>query len=69
MQYSQIVELGHLVSLALFRQPAQEKENSKFKPVLFRLKLTLCHILAEVTGWGRYIPTYIYNFRFISLVP
>ena len=42
-------------SLALVKQPVSEKENSKSKPALLNLKLTLRYILREMEGLGKYI--------------
>ena len=30
----------------------QEEENSELKPVIFRLKMTLCHTLLDWRGWS-----------------
>ena len=43
--------VDRLGSPALVRQLVKERENSEFKPVKLRLKMTLCHILPERRGW------------------
>ena len=45
------VRLG---SLTLVSQPKEEKENSEFKAIKIRLKMTMCHILYEAEGLGKY---------------
>ena len=40
-----------IIPPALVRQLVQEKENSEFKPVKLRLKMTLRYILPEQRGW------------------
>ena len=48
-------QLDRLGSLALVRQPTQQKENSNFKPTELCLKIDLCHILLNVEGLCKYI--------------
>ena len=47
-------------SLVLEKQLVLEKENSKFKSALVRLKLTVCQTLLIVKGLSEYKHTYIY---------
>ena len=45
-------------SLAMIRQPVQEKENSEFKQTLLRFKITKCHVLTMAERLGIYIQPY-----------